>query len=70
MNDDKQDDDPIVAEVRRTREQIAARFNYDLAAICEDARQRTQEAARAGKAVVSLPPTRPEGPIDAAKKAG
>jgi len=32
--------DPIVEEVRRAREAHAARFNYDLAAICAHLRQR------------------------------
>ena len=32
--------DPIVAEIRGIREEIAARFNYDIHAICEYARQR------------------------------
>lgn len=31
----KPDEDPIVAEVRRAREEIAARYNYDLQAIAE-----------------------------------
>lgn len=67
---DKEDDDPIVAEVRRVREELAARFNYDLKAILEDARRRTEEAARAGHKVVSLPPRRPKGWTEPAKKAG
>ena len=32
--------DPVVAEIRRIREELAARFNYDTGAILEDARQR------------------------------
>ena len=32
--------DPIVEEIRSYREQYAARFNYDLAAICRDLRER------------------------------
>ena len=67
---DKEDDDPIVAEVRRAREAYAARFNYDLAAIFADIQRRTEEAARAGRKVVSLPPRRPEGWTDPAKKVG
>jgi hypothetical protein len=64
---DKADDDPIVAEVRRAREELAARFNYDLHAICEDARQRE---ATSGRHYVSLPPRRPKGWTERAKKAG
>ncbi len=33
-------EDPIVAEVRRIREELAARFNFDLKAIFADIRQR------------------------------
>jgi hypothetical protein len=58
---DKEDDDPIVAEVRRAREVIAAKFNYDLAAIFKHMQELTEEAARAGHPVVSPPPRRPEG---------
>jgi hypothetical protein len=48
--------DPIVEEVRRVRDAHAARFDYDLAAICEDFRERER---RSGRKVVSLPPKRP-----------
>lgn len=34
------DEDPIVAEVRRIRDEYARSFNYDLAAICQDLRER------------------------------
>ncbi len=33
-------DDPIVNEVRKARQELAAKFNYDLDAILEDARKR------------------------------
>ena len=50
-------DDPIVAEVRRVRDELARRFNYDVHAICEDLRQRqgqtvTGDDLRAGRAGV------------------
>lgn len=32
--------DPVVAEIRLIREQIAAKFNYDVGAIGRDARER------------------------------
>jgi len=32
--------DPIVEEVRRTRDEYAKRFNYDLDAICRDLREK------------------------------
>ena len=63
-------EDPIVEEVRRAREQYAARFNHDLAAMWEDLRRRTEEAARAGHKVVSLPPRQVEPAAGLPKKAG
>ena len=50
-------DDPIVAEVRKARDEYARRFNYDLDAICNDLQQRQ---AQAGRKVVSFPPKRPK----------
>lgn len=47
--------DPIVTEVRRNREEYAARFNYDIKAICRDLRERQKKSTRK---VVSLPPKR------------
>ncbi|MDZ4683838.1 MAG: hypothetical protein SH850_02040 [Planctomycetaceae bacterium] len=38
--------DPIVDEVRRTREAYAARFNYDLRAIFRDLKEREQDGGR------------------------
>ena len=46
-------EDPIVAEVRRVREQYAARFNYDIKAICRHAREQEKKS---GHEVLSLPP--------------
>ena len=45
--------DSIVAEVRRAREALAQRFNYDLRAMIQDARERQ---AAGGRQVVSFPP--------------
>jgi hypothetical protein len=50
-------DDPIVAEVRKARDEYARRFNYDLDAICEDLQQKQ---AQSGRNVVSFPPKRPK----------
>jgi len=55
-------DDPIVAEVRRVRDELARRFNYDVHAICEDLRKRqgqtvTGDELRAGLAGVVSPTT-------------
>jgi hypothetical protein len=47
--------DPIVEEVRRWRQDYAAKLNHDLKAICRDLRERQ---AKSGRKVVSLPPKR------------
>jgi hypothetical protein len=65
---DKPDDDPIVAEVRRAREEILAECNYDLKALCE-AMQRREAMSRAHYAT----PRSRETPLptsDPAKKVG
>jgi hypothetical protein len=59
-------EDSVVAEVRRAREEIAKRFNYDLRAIIEDARNRQ---ALSGRKVVSFPP-RPAAKQAAAEHLG
>jgi hypothetical protein len=43
--------DEIVEEVREAREEHAAKFNYDISAICADIRQKQAES---GRTVVSL----------------
>jgi hypothetical protein len=45
-------DDPIVAEVRRIRQKLAAKFHYDVRAIAEDARKRERKS---GHPIVSPP---------------
>lgn len=60
-------DDPIVEEVRRWREEYAARFNFDLDAIFADLHRNTEQARQAGQAVVSLPSRRVE-PSDLREK--
>ena len=45
--------DSIIAEVRQTRDELAKRFNYDLRAIIQDARERQ---AAGGRKVVAFPP--------------
>ncbi len=39
-------EDPIVEEVRKFRDERAAKFGYDLRAIAEDARKRQQQSGR------------------------
>ena len=48
--------DPIVEEVRKVRRRHAAKFNYDLDAICRDL---NEQARKSGRRVVSLSPKRP-----------
>jgi hypothetical protein len=38
------DEDPIVAEVRRIREEYAAKFGYDMKLIDEDTKRRARES--------------------------
>ena len=48
--------DPIVEEVRKIREKHAAKFNYDLDAICRDLKEQERKS---GRKAVSLPAKRP-----------
>jgi hypothetical protein len=50
-------EDPIVKETRAAREELFARFNNDLAALCEYLREKEREHP---ERVVTLPPRRPE----------
>jgi hypothetical protein len=45
--------DPIVEEVRKAREEHAARFDYDLTRIFQDLKEREDKS---GRKVVSLQP--------------
>jgi hypothetical protein len=64
---DKPDDDPVVAEVRRIREEIFAEYNHDLRAMFEDMRRRE---ATSGRMYANLAP-RPLVPdAPGAKKVG
>ena len=58
-------DDPIVAEVRRVRDELARQFNYDIHAMFEDWRKRqgqtvTGDELRAGLAGVSTSTYQPQ----------
>ena len=59
--------DPIVEEVRKARQEHAARFNYDLRTIFEDLRKRQ---AQSGHEVVSYPPRRLDEADDSAPQEG
>jgi hypothetical protein len=50
-------EDPIVKETRAAREELFARFNHDLAALCEFLREKQGEH---GGRVVTREPRRPE----------
>ena len=50
-------EDPIVKETRAAREELFARFNHDLAALCEYLREKEREHS---SRVVTLEPRRPE----------
>jgi hypothetical protein len=64
---DTPDPDPIVAEVRRVREQIFAEFNYDLHAYCEYLRSLE---ATSGRKYITAPLSESEPQTDSpAKKA-
>jgi len=62
--------DPIVEEVRRVRDDHAARFHYDLDAIFRDIKEQEKKS---GRKFVSFPPRRiepsqaptPAGPVPA-----
>ena len=49
--------DEIVEEVRKVRQDYAAKFNYDLDAIFKDIKQQEEKS---GREVVSRPPKKPE----------
>jgi hypothetical protein len=63
-------DDPIVDEIHEIRQQMLAEYGGDLDALLRDAQKRTEEAARAGRKVVSLPPRPPRSALADPKKAG
>ncbi|HUY88216.1 MAG TPA: hypothetical protein VMV10_05755 [Pirellulales bacterium] len=55
--------DPIVDEVWRIKNELAARFNYDLKAIYDHLKQREKEREeKTGRKFVSYPPRRVEPP--------
>lgn len=59
-------EDPIVAEVRRIREEISARFNHDPEAYFRHLREMDEQARADGRTVVSVPPPRRRRKPDAA----
>jgi hypothetical protein len=59
-------EDPIVGEVRRIRETLAAKFNFDVSAIFADIRSRQ---ASAGDRLIRWKSRRQAGPADAGEAA-
>lgn len=53
--------DPIVEEIRKIREEYAARFGFDLDAICRHARE---EERKNPEGLVTLPPRPAVRPIE------
>jgi hypothetical protein len=52
--------DPIIEELRRIRDEQAARFDYDLDRIYEHVQQRQERNKAAGMEYVTLEPRRPD----------
>lgn len=48
--------DEIVEETRKARDEYAAKFDYDLAAICKDLKEKQN---RAEQKIISLSPKKP-----------
>ncbi len=46
-------DDPIVEDIHKVRQEYAKKFNYDIAAICADYREREKHSKHK---LVTLPP--------------
>ena len=57
--------DPIIAEVRHARDVLAAKFNYDVAAIVRDAQKRQKQSKLK---VVSLKPRKGTWPNHALQR--
>ena len=50
--------DPIVEEVRTIREKHAAKFKYDLDAICRDLKEQERKSGRRLMSLAAKKPTR------------
>jgi hypothetical protein len=59
------DQDPVVDEARQAGDAYVRQFDHDLKAVFADLRRRTEEARRAGRTVVSMPPRRVQTPVHA-----
>lgn len=61
-------EDPIVAEVHRSREKIAAEYNYDLGAFFADVRKR--QASLGSRLVRPRKPAEPTAETDRGRHSG
>jgi hypothetical protein len=61
-------EDPIVAEVHRTREELAAKFDFDVNAIVADIRKR--QAALGSRLVSLAKPAEPAPEADRGRDSG
>jgi hypothetical protein len=61
-------EDPIVAEVHRTREKLAAEYNFDVGAFFADLRKR--QAALGGRLVHQKKPDEPTAEADGGRDSG
>jgi hypothetical protein len=62
--------DPIVAEVRKLRQEYFAQFDYDLNAMFEDLRRKTEQSKREGRRVAAPPARRSHAGHSSRKKTG
>ena len=61
-------EDPIVADVHRTREELAAKYNFDIKAIFADLRKR--QVALGGRLVPQKPRAEPTAEVDQGRPIG
>ena len=61
-------EDPIVAEVHRTREKLAAKFNFDIGAFFADVRKR--QASLGSRLVRQKKPAEPAAEADRGRPSG
>jgi hypothetical protein len=64
------EDNPIIAEIRAVRETMLAEHNGDLNSLVKHLKRRQEEAARAGRKVISPPTPRSEPQPARTRKAG
>lgn len=53
-------EDPIVNEVRKIRDRLAAEHQYDLRALCRHLQEREEREKREKRKLTTRPPRRPD----------